>query len=335
MTKRSLTGIKPTGIPHIANYIGAIRPALALSEQYDAYYFIADYHALTTVKDRRALIDLTYEVAAAWLAMGLNPDQVTLYRQSDLPEVFELTWILGCVTPKGLMNRAHAYKAAVAEAEKQGKTDVDAGINMGVYYYPVLMAADILLFSADVVPVGRDQSQHLEMTRDIAEKFNLTYGDILTIPELVVSSTAASILGLDGRKMSKSYRNVLPLFAGPDELARLIRRFKTDSTGAGEPKDPETTGLFQIYREIAAPRDAQRVRAALEDGGMSWKELKDAVFELLDGFLAGPRERYRELMADKAQIQRVLAAGAERARPEVAELLARVRYAIGREPLNL
>ena len=182
MTKRSLTGIKPTGIPHIANYIGAIRPALALSEQYDAYYFIADYHALTTVKDRQALIDLTYEVAAAWLAMGLNPDEVTLYRQSDLPEVFELTWILGCVTPKGLMNRAHAYKAAVAEAERQGKTDVDAGINMGVYYYPVLMAADILLFSADVVPVGRDQAQHLEMTRDIAEKFNLAYGDVADDP---------------------------------------------------------------------------------------------------------------------------------------------------------
>jgi tryptophanyl-tRNA synthetase len=249
--------------------------------------------------------------------------------------VFELTWILGCVTPKGLMNRAHAYKAAVAEAEKQGKADVDAGINMGVYYYPVLMAADILLFSADVVPVGRDQSQHLEMTRDIAEKFNLTYGDVLTVPELVVSSTAANILGLDGRKMSKSYNNVLPLFAGPDELARLIRRFKTDSTGADEPKDPESTGLFQIYREIAAPDDALRIQVALEGGGISWKELKDAVFELLDRYLAGPRERYAELMADKAQIQRVLAAGAERARPEAAELLVRVRHVIGRKPLNL
>jgi tryptophanyl-tRNA synthetase len=335
MTKRSLTGIKPTGIPHIANYIGAIRPALALGEQYDAYYFIADYHALTTVKDRQTLIDLTYEVAAAWLAMGLNPDRVTLYRQSDVPETFELTWILGCVTPKGLMNRAHAYKAAVADAEAQGKADVDAGVNMGVYCYPVLMAADILLFSADVVPVGRDQSQHVEMTRDIAEKFNLAYGDVLRIPELVVSATSASILGLDGRKMSKSYANVLPLFAGPDEMARLVRRFKTDSTGADEPKDPESTGLFQIYREIAAPDDTRRVQAALEAGGMSWKELKDAVAALLDGFLAAPRERYRELMADKAQIRRVLAAGAERARPEAAAMLARVRHAIGRQPVSL
>jgi tryptophanyl-tRNA synthetase len=249
--------------------------------------------------------------------------------------VFELTWILGCVTPKGLMNRAHAYKAAVADAQAQGKADVDAGVNMGVYCYPVLMAADILLFSADVVPVGRDQSQHVEMTRDIAEKFNLTFGDVLTIPELVVSATSANILGLDGRKMSKSYGNVLPLFAGPDELARLIRRFKTDSTGAGEPKDPESNGLFQIYREIAAPDDTRRVRAALEAGTMSWKDLKETVFELLDGFLAGPRERYRELMADRAQIQRVLATGAERARPQAAELLARVRHAVGREPVNL
>jgi len=335
MAKRSLTGIKPTGIPHIANYIGAIRPALALGEQYDAYYFIADYHALTTIRDRRALIDLTYEVAAAWLAMGLNPDRVTLYRQSDLPETFELSWILACVTPKGLMNRAHAYKAAVAEAQAQGKADVDAGVNMGVYCYPVLMAADILLFSADVVPVGRDQSQHVEMTRDIAEKFNLTFGDVLTIPELVVSATSANILGLDGRKMSKSSGNVLPLFAGPDEMGRLIRRFKTDSTGADEPKDPESTGLFQIYREIAAPDDTRRIRAALEAGGMSWKDLKETVFGLLDAFLAGPRERYRELMADKAQIQRVLAAGAERARPQAAELLARVRHAVGREPISL
>ena len=330
-----LTGIKPTGIPHIANYIGAIRPALALSEQYDAYYFIADYHALTTVKDRQALIDLTYEVAAAWLAMGLDPDQVTLYRQSDLPRCSSSTWILGCVTPKGLMNRAHAYKAAVAEAEKQGKADVDAGINMGVYYYPVLMAADILLFSADVVPVGRDQSQHLEMTRDIAEKFNLTYGDVLTIPELVVSSTAASILGLDGRKMSKSYHNVLPLFAGPDELARLIRRFRPTPPGRTSRRTPRARACSRSTGRSPPRKTPSGFSAALEGGGMSWKELKDAVFELLDGFLAGPRERYRELMADKAQIQRVLAAGAERARPEAAELLARVRQAIGREPLSL
>ncbi len=334
MEKRALTGIKPTGIPHIANYIGAIRPALALAGQYDAYYFIADYHALTTVRDRQTLARLTYEVAAAWLAMGLDPGRATLYRQSDIPETFELSWILGCVTPKGLLNRAHAYKAAVADAQAQGKTDVDAGVSMGVYSYPVLMAADILVFSSDVVPVGRDQSQHVEMARDMAEKFNLAYGAVLTVPELLVSETAASIPGLDGRKMSKSHDNVLPLFAEPAELARVIRRFRTDSSGAGEPKDAQRAGLFQIYREIAAPGDARRVREALETGGMSWRELKDAVFELLDGFLARPRERYRELMADKAQIQQVLAAGAERARPQAADLLARVRRAIGRETFS-
>lgn len=335
MGKRSLTGIKPTGIPHIANYIGAIRPALALAGQYDAYYFIADYHALTTVRDRGTLARLTYEVAAAWLAMGLDPNRATLFRQSDVPETFELAWILGCVTPKGLLNRAHAYKAAVAAAQAQGKTDVDAGVTMGLYSYPVLMAADILVFSSDVVPVGRDQSQHVEMARDMAEKFNLAYGEVLTIPELLVSATAASILGLDGRKMSKSYDNVLPLFAEPAEMARMIRRFKTDSSGAGEPKNPHSTGLFQIYAEIAAPDDAARVREALEAGGMSWKELKDVVFGLLDGFLAKPRERYRELMADKGQIQHVLADGAERARPQAADLLARVRRAIGREAFSL
>ena len=286
MDRRSLTGIKPTGIPHVANYIGAIRPALALTESYDTYYFIADYHALTTVKDPQTLTDLTYEVAAAWLAMGLDPDRVTLYRQSDIPEVFELSWILGCVTPKGLMNRAHAYKAAVEHAQAKGKADLDADVNMGLYSYPVLMAADILIFSSDVVPVGRDQSQHVEMTRDIAGKFNLTYGEVLKVPELLVSPTAANILGTDGRKMSKSYGNVIPLFAEPDELRKLIRRFKTDSSAPDEPKDPESTGLFQIYREIADPEDTLRVRQALEAGAMSWKELKDQVFGLLNEFLA-------------------------------------------------
>jgi tryptophanyl-tRNA synthetase len=331
MTKRALTGIKPTGIPHIGNYVGAIRPALALTHEYDAYYFIADYHALTTVTDPRELAELSYEVAAAWLAMGLDPSRVTMYRQSDVPEVFELTWILDCVTPKGLMNRAHAYKAAVQAAEEAGRVDVDGQVNMGLYNYPVLMAADILLFSSDVVPVGADQGQHVEIARDIAEKFNATYGDVLRVPQLQVRASAATILGRDGRKMSKSYGNVLPLFAEPDELRKLIRRFKTDSTAPDEPKEPESTGLFQIYREIAPTGDTEKVRDALEQGAMSWKDLKDVTFELLDGFLREPRERYRELMADRGQIRRVLVEGAERARPEAVDLLARVRAAIGRE----
>lgn len=329
MDRRSLTGIKPTGIPHIANYIGAIRPALALAGRYDAYYFIADYHALTTIRDGRTLTSLSYEVAAAWLAMGLDPGRATLYRQSDIPEVFELAWILGCVTPKGLMNRAHAYKAAVDLARAQGKADLDANVSMGLFGYPVLMASDILAFSADVVPVGRDQAQHLEMTRDIAGKFNQAYGPVLTIPELLTSPTAASIQGTDGRKMSKSYANVLPLFAPPGQLRKLIMRFRTDSTPAGEPKDPEATGLFQVYREIAEPGDTARVRAALENGDMSWKELKEQLAALLDEFLAQPRERYQDLMADPRQIEDILVTGAHRARPAAAGLMARVRAAVG------
>jgi tryptophanyl-tRNA synthetase len=329
--KRALTGIKPTGVPHIGNYIGAIRPALALTREYDAYYFIADYHALTTVTDPQELTDLTYQVAAAWLAMGLDPSQVTIYRQSDIPEVFELSWILGCITPKGLMNRAHAYKAAVAAAREQGKKDVDATVNMGTYCYPVLMAADIILLSADVVPVGDDQAQHVEIARDLAEKFNFTYGDVLTVPQLSIRPTAASILGRDGHKMSKSYGNVLPLFSEPDEMLKLIRRFKTDSTAPDEPKDPESTGLFQIYRELAPSDDVVKVQEALEDGRMSWKELKDLTFEFLDQFLREPRQRYETLMSDKAQIQRILLDGAARARPEAVDLIGRVRTAIGRE----
>lgn len=263
--------------------------------------------------------------------MGLDPRDVTIYRQSDVPEVFELAWILGCITPKGLTNRAHAYKAAVAAAAEQGKQDLDANVTMGLFGYPVLMAADIILMSSDVVPVGQDQAQHVEIARDLAEKFNSTYGDVLTVPQLLIRPTAASILGRDGRKMSKSYGNVLPLFAEPDELHAMVRRFKTDSTAPDEPKDPETTGLFQVYREIAPATDTEKVKEALEAGRMSWKELKDATFELLNRFLEQPRERYRELMSDKGQIRRILLEGAERARPEAVDLLSRVRTAIGRE----
>ncbi|MBV9142327.1 MAG: tryptophan--tRNA ligase [Pseudonocardiales bacterium] len=328
--KRALTGIKPTGAPHIANYIGAIRPALALTDQYDSYYFIADYHALTVIKNPQEFTDLTYQVAAAWLAMGLDPAQSTIYRQSDLPETFELSWILSCVTPKGMLNRAHAYKAAVDQAAEEGTADVDANVNMGLYCYPVLMAADIILFSAHVVPVGRDQSQHVEYARDIAQKFNHTYGPTLQVPELLLSPTAATIIGSDGRKMSKSYGNQIPLFADTATLRKLIRRYKTDSTGADEPKDADNSGLFQIYREIAPVEDADDVKKALEAGHMSWGQLKDIVFKAVDGFLTEPRERYRALMADRRQVDRILAAGAEKARLEAQHLLARVRDAIGR-----
>jgi tryptophanyl-tRNA synthetase len=342
--KRALTGIKPTGAPHIANYIGAIRPALALTDEYDSFYFIADYHALTTVRDPKELRDLTYEVAAAWLAMGLDPENSTLYRQSDLPETFELAWILNCITPKGMMNRAHAYKAAVDAAREQagpddgvdlkGGHDLDAGINMGVYDYPVLMAADIILFSSHVVPVGKDQSQHIEYARDIAQRFNHAYGNTLRVPELLLSPTAANIVGSDGRKMSKSYGNQIPLFAESPALKKIIRRYKTDSSGANDPKDAEASGLFQIYREIVSAEDAAALKKTLETGEMTWGALKDLVFETVDAFLEEPRARYRELMADVRQIDRILIAGAERARPEARALMARTREAIGRVELQ-
>lgn len=334
MKKRALTGIKPTGVPHIANYIGAIRPALELTEKYDSYYFIADYHALTVLKTPEELTNLTYEVAAAWLAMGLDPANSVIYRQSDVPETFELSWLLSCVAPKGLMNRAHAYKAAVAEAEAAAKSDVDSGVNMGLFSYPVLMAADILLFSTDVVPVGKDQSQHVEYARDLAQRFNSTYTETLRVPDLMLSSTAASILGSDGRKMSKSYGNTVPLFADSNTLRKLIRRYKTDSSGADDPKEADNSGLFQIYREIAAAEDSKQVREALETGNMSWGRLKETVFELLDDFLKEPRERYHELLADKAQIHSILNEGAERARPEAVAVLNRARKAVGRAEMH-
>jgi tryptophanyl-tRNA synthetase len=245
--KISLTGIKPSGTPHVGNYLGMIRPALELARTYQALYFIADYHALTTVRDRETLRYQTYEVAATWLALGLDPDKVIFYRQSDIPEVMELTWILSCFTAKGLLNRAHAYKAAADENVAAGKPP-DDGINSGLYFYPVLMAADILLFGSHYVPVGADQRQHVEIARDIAIAFNNNYGEILTVPEAVIREEVMTIPGLDGRKMSKSYDNVIPIFAPAGELRKSVMRIVTDSRRPEEPKDPEGDNVFSIYR---------------------------------------------------------------------------------------
>jgi len=236
-----LTGIKTTGTPHLGNFAGAIRPAIEASRNpgVRAYYFLADYHALINVWDPDAMARSTLEIAAAWLALGLDPERCVLYRQSDIPEIFELTWMLSCLTAKGLMNRAHAYKAAVAENEAAGLAeDPDRGITMGLYNYPVLMAADILMFKADRVPVGRDQLQHLEMTRDIAARFNHHFGEHLALPEALIQDESAVIAGLDGRKMSKSYGNVIPIFGTSKQLRKLIMRIKTDSSPPEAPKDP-------------------------------------------------------------------------------------------------
>ncbi|MEX2540083.1 MAG: tryptophan--tRNA ligase [Actinomycetota bacterium] len=327
-TKVALTGIQPSGTAHIGNYLGMIRPALELARSYDAYYFLADEHALTTVRDPKGLLDYTYEMAATLIALGLDPKNVVMYRQSDVPATFELAWILSCVTPKGLLNRAHAYKAAVDENEAAGRTP-DDGISMGLYNYPVLMAADILVVDGNVVPVGSDQRQHVEMARDIAEAFNRTYGDVLVLPEPLIQESVATIAGLDGRKMSKSYGNLIPIFASPEEQRKLIMRIVTDSRPPEEPKDPDSDNLFRIYEHFA-PRDrVDAMSARYLKGGVGYGEVKEELAEILRDVFAGPRARFEELMADQAQLDKVLAEGAQRAAKVAGATLGRVKKAVG------
>ena len=326
--KIALTGIKPSGTPHIGNYLGMIRPALDLAQKYQALYFIADYHALTTVRNGKLMKQMTYEVAATWLALGLDPEKVIFYRQSDIPEVMELTWILSCFTSKGLLNRAHAYKAAVDENLAIG-VPPDEGINSGLYFYPVLMAADILLFNTNFVPVGLDQKQHIEIARDIAQAFNSNYGNILTIPEAAIQEEVMTIPGLDGRKMSKSYDNVIPMFAAPSKLRKSVMRIVTDSRSPEEPKDPETDNVFAIYRHFAAEEDIQRVSQRYLQGGMAYSEIKGDLFELLEQIFGLARARYDEYMKDWGYLDKVLQRGAEKARKMATPLLERIRKAVG------
>ncbi|MDR0403939.1 MAG: tryptophan--tRNA ligase [Treponema sp.] len=327
--KISLTGIKPTGNLHIGNYFGAIKPALELSKDYDARYFIADYHALNTMKDPKELSALIREVAAGWLAAGLDPEKVVFYRQSSVPEVFELTAMLMAFTAKGLMNRAHAYKAAVQENSEKGD-DPDAGINMGLFTYPVLMAADIVLFDSDVVPVGKDQVQHIEMAQDIAQSVNANYKQrILKIPQALVSESVAVVPGLDGRKMSKSYGNTIPLFIPENHLRKLIMRIVTNSQAVEEPKDPDSSQIFLLYKLFARPEEQDSLAARYRAGGMGWGEAKEELFRVVNRELAPVRERYNAIIADSAALDRVLAAGAEKARPIAAAVVARFRKAAG------
>lgn len=331
---RILTGITTSGTPHLGNYAGAIRPAVAASRQpgTESFYFLADYHALIKVQDPARVQRSTLEIAATWLACGLDPDKVWFYRQSDIPEIPELTWLLTCVAGKGLLNRAHAYKAAVDANTAQGE-DADAGVTAGLYMYPVLMAADILAFKAHKVPVGRDQIQHIEMARDFGQRFNHLYGEHLVLPEAVIEEQVATLPGLDGRKMSKSYDNTLPLFAPPTQLKKLIASIVTDSRMPGEPKDPDASHLFTLYRAFATEVQAAEMRAALR-GGLAWGEAKQALFELLEGHLAPMRERYEALMAKPAEIEATLQAGAEKARSIATPLLRELRAAVGLRPLS-
>jgi len=328
-----LTGITTTGTPHLGNYVGAIRPAIAASRRADteAFYFLADYHALIKCQDADEVQRSTREIAASWIALGLDTERVVFYRQSDVPEIPELTWLLSCMTAKGLMNRAHAYKAAVQDNETAGE-DPDFGITMGLFSYPVLMAADILMFGAHQVPVGRDQIQHVEMARDIAQRFNHHYGEHFVLPEAVVDDDVAVLQGLDGRKMSKSYGNTIPLFLAERDLRTHINRIKTNLLEPGEPKDADTSAVFQIWQAFATPAQTAAMRARFAEG-LAWGEAKKQLFELVNAELAPARRRYQELLADPGHIEAVLKAGAAKARAVSQPMMARLRHAMGIRPL--
>ncbi len=329
--KIALTGIKPTGIPHLGNYLGAIRPALELSKTCEARYFIADYHALNACKDPAVLRKMTLEVAATWLAAGLDPDKVLIYKQSLVPQTHELLTILMAFTPKGLMNRAHAYKAMLQSNAEAGK-DPDDGVNMGLFTYPVLMAADILLFDTDFVPVGKDQFQHVEMAVDIAQSFNHVYScEALKIPQALSSDISSILPGLDGRKMSKSYDNTIPLFVPEKQLRKLIMRIITNSQGVEEPKDPDTCTIFSIYKNFATEAQIQSLRERYLAGGMGWGHAKQELFELMNEHLSPMRARYDELMANPAEIDRILAEGSAKARDFASEKIKYLRQVIGVE----
>ena len=325
-----LTGITTTGTPHLGNYVGAIRPAIEASKDhsYRPFYFLADYHALIKCHDPERVRRSSLEVAATWLALGLDTENAVFYRQSDIPEITELTWLLTCVTAKGLMNRAHAYKAAVAENEQGGENDPDKGITMGLFSYPILMAADILMFNADKVPVGRDQVQHIEMARDIAGRFNHIFGEHFTLPEAVLDEKGATLLGLDGRKMSKSYNNTIPLFEPENKLRKLINKIKTNSLEPGEPKTTEDCTLFSIYQSFASPEAVAEIRQRYAEG-IGWGEMKRILFEHINEQIAPAREHYDALLAKPDHIEEQLQEGAKKARAISAPFLKELRQAVG------
>ena len=332
--RRVLTGITTSGAPHLGNYVGAIRPAVeaSLSGDYDSFFFLADYHSLIKCQDPGIVHQSTLEIAAAWLALGLDPNKVTFYRQSDIPEIPELTWLLTCMTAKGLVNRAHAYKGAVQLNEENGD-DADFGVTMGLFSYPILMAADILMFNAHKIPVGRDQIQHIEMARDIAQRFNHHYGKHFVLPEAQVDEDVAVLQGLDGRKMSKSYGNTIPLFLSEKKLRKHINKIKTNLLEPGQPKNPDESTVFQIWQAFASAEQSSEMRTAFADG-IAWGEAKQQLFELINGHLAEPRERYIELIENPVEVEVVLRAGAEKARVYSAELISVVRKAVGLKPLG-
>ena len=332
--QRFLTGITTTGTPHLGNYVGSIRPSVAASRLpgVHSYYFLADYHALIKCDEPARIQRSTLEIAASWLAAGLDPERVTFYRQSDIPEIPELTWLLTCVTGKGVLNRAHAYKASVDKNNAAGN-DPDADVTAGLFMYPVLMGADILLFKAHQVPVGRDQIQHIEMARDMAQRFNHLYGEHLVLPEAAVEASVALLPGLDGRKMSKSYDNTIPLFTPREQLRKLIAGLVTDSRAPGEPKDIEGSALFQMYQAFASFDETAAMRRAYADG-IAWGDAKQTLFERIDRDVAPMRAHYEALINDPAHIEALLLAGARKARLQATPLMGELRRAVGLRSLT-
>ena len=331
---RVLTGITTTGTPHLGNYVGAIRPTVQASRnsQTDGFYFLADYHALIKCGEPARIQRSTLEIAASWIASGLDPEKVTFYRQSDIPEIPELTWFLTCVTGKGVLNRAHAYKAAVDKNNAAGH-DPDSDVSAGLFMYPVLMGADILMFKAHKVPVGRDQIQHIEMARDMASSFNHLYGEHFVLPQAVIEESVALLPGLDGRKMSKSYDNTIPLFAPAAQMRKQIAAIVTDSKAPGEPKTTEGSALFQIYQAFANAQETAAMAQAYADG-IAWGDAKQMLFERIDREIAPMREQYQALINNPAQMDKILLAGADKARQLATPFMREVRHAVGLRALS-
>ena len=337
MTKEIiLTGITTTGTPHLGNYVGAIKPAIAASKNANVtpFYFLADYHALIKCQEPERVRRSSLEIAATWLALGLDTSNAVFYRQSDVPEIMELSWMLTCVASKGLMNRAHAYKAATADNEQGGENDLDKGINMGLFAYPILMAADILMFNANKVPVGKDQIQHIEMARDIAGRFNHIYGDHFVLPEAIIDKHGATLSGMDGRKMSKSYNNTIPLFEPEKKLKKLINKIQTNSLEPGQAKDPDTCTLFSIYRAFASTDEVLDIRQRYAEG-IAWGEMKRVLFEHINEHITPARERYEALLQAPEHIEEQLQEGALKARSVSVPFMKELRKAVGISKITL
>ena len=328
-----LTGITTSGSPHLGNYVGAIKPAIDASkkENNNSFFFLADYHAIVKTKDSKRIAQSTLEIASAWIALGLDPTQVTFYRQSDIPEITELSWILNTIAAKGLLNRAHAYKSAVQQ-NLAAKEDEDAGISMGLFGYPVLMAADILMFNAEVVPVGKDQVQHIEMARDIAQRFNHLYGKTFELPKAQIDQKTSVLTGLDGRKMSKSYDNTIPLFCTESQLKKYINKIKTNLLEPGESKDPNDSIIFEIWTAFATEEDSEFMRLAFKDG-IGWGDAKQKLFHLINSSLVEARETYFQLLNKPEDIEEILNEGSKKARPLAQSRIKKIRESIGLKPL--